>query len=388
MKEALVFGAGSVGRGLLGHLLFLSGYEIVFADIRKDLIEDLNRRRSYLLTLVDWRLTGDPLEITQGELVEEKILISSLRAISSECKESVLKEVRRAQVIFTCAGARALPAIAQVLAPALARREQPVNLILCENIPDPAQELRQLLLRENPSLEGLLGQRVGLVPAVVGRMIPLPEEEQEDPLALRAEPYPFLPVDAEALISPIPSLTGLTPTAPFAVAVQRKLFLHNGPHSIAAYLGYQKGYRYIHEAVWDEGIRQTVWEAMQEASLALQRTYSLDPRDEEAYCKDLLRRFANPGLKDTVLRVGRDPWRKLGSQERLIGGARMALNQGIPPKAILKGIKSALAYDPPTDEYAQELQKLLREGGVPLVLQRVCGLSPEEPLYKLLIAAN
>ncbi len=384
--EALVFGAGSVGRGLLGHLLFLSGYEIVFADIREELIAELNHRRSYPLTLVDWRLTGDPLEVTRGELVETQVEISSLRAISSADRESVLKEVGRAQVIFTCAGARAFPAIAQVLAPALAHREQPVNLILCENLPDPAQELRQLLLRENPSLEELLGQRIGLVPAVVGRMIPLPEEEQEDPLALRAETYPFLPVDAEALIPPIPSLTGLTPTTPFVVAVQRKLFLHNGPHSIAAYLGYQKGYRYIHEAIWDEEIRQTVWEAMQDARLALQYTYSLDPRDEETYCRDLLRRFANPGLKDTVLRVGRDPWRKLGPQERLIGGARMALSQGIHPEAILKGIRSALAYDPPTDEYAQELQKLLREGGLPLVLQRVCGLSPEEPLYTLLIS--
>ncbi len=44
MKEAVIFGAGAVGRGFLGQLYSESGYRVTFADVDQALLDALNRR--------------------------------------------------------------------------------------------------------------------------------------------------------------------------------------------------------------------------------------------------------------------------------------------------------------------------------------------------------
>jgi mannitol-1-phosphate 5-dehydrogenase len=57
---------------------------------------------------------------------------------------------------------------------------------------------------------------------------------------------------------------------------------------------------------------------------------------------DLLERMMNPHLKDTVERVGRDPERKLGWNDRLIGAMRLVLSQGIKPVRFALGAAAAV----------------------------------------------
>ena len=52
---------------------------------------------------------------------------------------------------------------------------------------------------------------------------------------------------------------------------------------------------------------------------------------------DLLGRFGNEALQDTCQRVGGDPVRKLGPEDRLIGAAFLALEQGVIPAYIAAG---------------------------------------------------
>ena len=61
------------------------------------------------------------------------------------------------------------------------------------------------------------------------------------------------------------------------------------------------------------------------------------------YADDLLARMTNPYLLDTVERVGRDPARKLGWNDRLVGTMRVALDQGIEPQRYAFGAAAALA---------------------------------------------
>ncbi len=56
----------------------------------------------------------------------------------------------------------------------------------------------------------------------------------------------------------------------------------------------------------------------------------------------ILKRMVNPHLLDTVARVGRDPQRKLGWNDRIIGGIRLALEQGVDPKHYAMGAAAAL----------------------------------------------
>ena len=53
--------------------------------------------------------------------------------------------------------------------------------------------------------------------------------------------------------------------------------------------------------------------------------------------------MTNSYLLDTVERVGRDPARKLGWNDRLVGTMRLALEQGIKPRRYAFGTAAALA---------------------------------------------
>jgi hypothetical protein len=61
------------------------------------------------------------------------------------------------------------------------------------------------------------------------------------------------------------------------------------------------------------------------------------------YADGLLERMTNPYLRDTVERVGRDPRRKLGWDDRLVGTIRVGLRQGLVPRRYALGVAAALA---------------------------------------------
>jgi len=46
-KKLVLFGAGKIGRSFIAQLFCRSGYETVFVDINKDIINELNRRKRY-----------------------------------------------------------------------------------------------------------------------------------------------------------------------------------------------------------------------------------------------------------------------------------------------------------------------------------------------------
>ena len=58
---------------------------------------------------------------------------------------------------------------------------------------------------------------------------------------------------------------------------------------------------------------------------------------------DLMERMVNPWLNDLVARVIRDPRRKLGWNDRLIGTMRLVLDAGIAPRRFAEGAAAALA---------------------------------------------
>ena len=46
-KKAVIFGAGKIGRSFIGQLFSRGGYEVVFVDVYKPVIDELNRRGNY-----------------------------------------------------------------------------------------------------------------------------------------------------------------------------------------------------------------------------------------------------------------------------------------------------------------------------------------------------
>jgi mannitol-1-phosphate 5-dehydrogenase len=319
--KAVVYGGGNIGRGFLGQLLYESGYETVFIDVNQELIDKLNADHSY------------PIKIVCNEYQRE-VVIRNVRAVHSK---DAAEEIATADVIFTSAGVNVLPHIAPVLREGLARRSTGVDIIICENLIHADQYLRDLV---QPA------DNIGFVEASVGRMVPVMTEEMRegDIAKVWVEPFCTLPVDKSAFKNLIPPVKGMLPSEPFDYYIQSKLYLHNMGHAIAAYLGMQKGYEYIWQAMADADIYETVKEAMYASVSALHLEHGKPKEEITAYADDLLFRFQNKYLGDTTKRVGRDAQRKLAPNDRLMGALRLCQKHKAPTENIKCGIMAALDY--------------------------------------------
>jgi mannitol-1-phosphate 5-dehydrogenase len=187
---------------------------------------------------------------------------------------------------------------------------------------------------------------IGLVEASVGRMVPVMTDEMREGCMTKiwVEPFCILPVDKAAFKNPVPEIKGMLPSEPFEYHIQGKLYLHNTGHAIAAYLGMQKGYEYIWQAMEDGEIYETVKSAMYASVRALCLEHGKPEEIIREYADDLMIRFQNRYLKDTTARVGRDAERKLAPNDRLLGALKLCQKHKVPTDSIKRGIIAALDY--------------------------------------------
>jgi mannitol-1-phosphate 5-dehydrogenase len=375
MKKAVIFGAGNIGRGFLGQLFCESGYEVLFVEINRAVIAALNERHSYTLRLVEAQDA-------------EEVAVGPVRALDGREVELCAQAVAEAGLAATAVGAAALPVIAPILAAGIFRRhaaavKEPLNIIICENLKNAARVFRNYL-REHlaEAACAYLNRRVGLVDAVIARMVPImpPELAEEDPTLVLAEPYKRLPVDKSAFVGQVPAIVGLEPYDNFGAYVDRKLYLHNAGHAMLAYLGYKRGLTYGYEALEDPQVRPLFERALQEATQALVAEHDFTPAELQEHVVDLTRRFANRALGDTVFRLGRDPIRKLAPDDRLVGAARLAEKHNIIPAGLTWGIAAGLAFADPGDPVALDVQRRLQEEGFAATLAEICAIRADEPL--------
>ncbi|MBM4031745.1 MAG: mannitol-1-phosphate 5-dehydrogenase [Planctomycetes bacterium] len=377
MSTAVHFGAGNIGRGFLGQLYWQSGWETVFVDVLDAVVAALNARGAYTLQIVDAECRA--------------LTIDHVRAIHGRDAEAVAEAIAACGLVSTAVGVRALPLVVPSLAAGLAlraeRSAEPLNVVVCENLLDAAHTLREGVLGAvPPSARAFVAERVGFVSTVVSRMVPVVPEgvRARDPLYVAVEAYCTLPVDAAAFVGGPPPIEGFLPVPNIAAHEERKLFCHNCGHALCAYAGYRMGLAYIAEAIGEPSVRELVAGGLAETGQALIATHGFEPAEHARHVADLLRRFANRALGDTVARVGRDPIRKLGRNDRLVGAAQFCLDNGVAPRHIIEGIRAALAYGQPDDPEAQRLQAMLRGRGLEAVLSEVCGLTRDDGLWQLI----
>jgi mannitol-1-phosphate 5-dehydrogenase len=380
-RIAVQFGAGNIGRGFMAQLFHESGYEVVFVEAVSSIVDEINRRKRYTI-----RIVGEDLE---------EVEITGIRAVYSYEVEQVAEEIARADIACTAVGVNVLRQVAPSLARGILRRSQnagmpPLNILICENQLDANQILRHAVLEHLPAeLHQYVETHIGFVLCVVSRMVPVmtPEEKRKDPLAIKVEAYKRLPVDAKAIKGEVPPIVGLEPVDNFVGYVERKLFVHNAAHAILGYLGWLKGYTYVHEAMADPQIRSMLDESMQEVCEALIRKHGFTREAMQEHLADLYRRFENKALGDTIERVTRDPERKLRPDDRLVGAARLLLDNGMQPKGFCTAIAAALLYDNPDDVSAVALQKRIEQEGVSTVLEQLTGITPDIPMHQCILSA-
>ncbi len=218
----------------------------------------------------------------------------------------------------------------------------------------------------------------GFPDCMISRVVPRPEP---DPLRIVAEDYNEWTTRRESFRGEKPAaLSALELVDNQTARLERKLFIHNGGHATCGYLAFHRGHRYIHEAVADAAVAKHVLGALDELGEVVRRKWGFSAESIDHYKQDLCRRGAIPEMRDEVLRVIRDPIRKLSPRQRLVAPATLAVEYGLPRGEIVGAIVAALRYSHPKNPQSLALSKQFAEQGLSKVLENICGILPGSPL--------
>lgn len=356
MKPLFVgFGFGAIQAGLFLFEAHRTGRfaRLVAAEVDRGVVEAVRANGNrYVVNIAH----ADRLEQAEVEPVE------LYNPAAADQRELLVEAVSQATEMAT-----ALPSVrfyegvgadsvAAILAEGLARRAEhapPAIIYAAENHNHAAEHLEEAVRRRDPAAAA----RAQFVNTVIGKMsgVAQAEEARLAPLA-PALPRGFL-VEAfnRILISRIHSEGAQRSITVFEEKVdllpfeEAKLYGHNAIHAMGGYLAAAAGLKSMAELPSRPGILELMRRAfLKDSGAALVRKYNgLDPLFTEAgmryYAEDLLQRMVNPWLDDAVERITRDPLRKLGWDDRLVGAMRLCMQQGIAPQALAMGVAAAVA---------------------------------------------
>ncbi|WP_328998666.1 mannitol dehydrogenase family protein [Kribbella sp. NBC_00709] len=239
------------------------------------------------------------------------------------------------------------------LAAGIARREEPLTIVSCDNLVANGPFLRKLVTDYFDALGKVPDtfEATRFPASMVDRIVPATTEDD------RAEAARLLGVRDEAVVVAEPFLQwiiendfagdrpawergGAVLTADVAPWEQAKLRMLNATHSMLAYLGALRGYETIAEAVRDEELA-----GFSRALMTDDVVPTLTPPDGldlAAYGDSVLERFANPALKHRTRQVAMDGSVKL--PVRMLGTVRDRLAAGAEPRMISLAVAAWMVY--------------------------------------------
>jgi hypothetical protein len=344
-----VIGAGAIGRGFLPWCFRDSSF--TFVDVNSAIVDSMREKHHYRT-----------YRARNGRLESIDVAVTAAHTPGSFPKY----EPRAWVAAFVNVGPRHAATAASVLAD----YEGPI--VLCENDPATVILVRNAIGRDRVYFA---------VPDVITSSTAPPELLELDSLSVVTEDG-VLFVDES--VGTLPGVyEALTAKELLNVQWAAKLFLHNTPHCVAAYLGALAGVRYLHEAMAVPQIDAIVSGAMTEMLNSLKLRWEIPHSFLEWYSEKELARFRNNLLCDPIERVAREPLRKLETDGRLIGAAQVCLASGFIPHNLLAGIAGALLFsnDLDADRHLGFMRKALTPG---TFISHILALRPGEALEIIL----
>ena len=366
--QALHFGAGSIGRGFIGDLLNESGYDLIFVDTNIHLNEQMQRQGGY--------------EIYTIEKGYQQKFIPIKQAFSPVTQQQeVVRQCITADLITTAVWADNLGKIAPLLLAGLRARQQAgkprINVIVCENALFNGQILRHELLKMG---EKEVDALAAFPDTAVDRMVLSTERNGKNVIDVGVDFE--LVIDRQALINPDSKpIFGATYTDNLQKYLERKLYIINGGHAWAGFVGHLKGYETMSQIFADSLLVDEIKESMRETARLLHVKYAFPMDGLEKYIQFAINRFCTPGVVDTVQRVCRSPVRKLAPGDRLTGPCEQCEAAGLPTDYLVKGIAAAFHYHDPADEQSVELQNYISKYSVSQAITHFTGIKLNTRLH-------
>lgn len=361
----LLFGAGASGRGHL--TIQIRKYNndfITYVDKNSGLVDALNEAENFKVRLLN--LDGS----------ERIVTIDDFNVVDRKEENAITEAFVKADLVLTCVIAENLEDVSHAIAKGIEKRMNekkysPLNIIACENL----NNASQLLEKQTMSLLGedcarYASEFIGFPDAMISCVVPVPK----DYLDIVAEDYNEWVVRKSKFKGESDDFRFLDVIDNFDAYLERKLWIHNGGHATVAYAGIRKGYETIYDAISDNDIAVFAVSVMHQIGDAVIHKYGFDFDETREYEANFCRRGMIAEMKDSLARVVRDPLRKLGIADRLMGPALYAYSNGLPYENILKSLVNVTLYTNNDDPEAVRMQREIEQNGFEKFCETTLGL--------------
>lgn len=310
MKKVMILGAGKTGRGFIPR--FLQPVSLTFCDKNQDLIHTLSKQSTYQIHFFNERsaetIHYDACCVWGSETSRKLFLETDLLCISIDCSNYL--------------------SIAEELMMLVKQRETPLIIITFENGVDAGKILLKYGDREARNNCIILDAGVFCT------------TENAEGLDMISQDLDYLPIQESGLLLPF---TNLTQIKDFSSLMKRKLYTYNCLSAVICYMGYYQGYEWLSEAANDQRIRVKIMKFLPELNKQLSIHFNVPFNDQKSFSDSALLKFADPYLKDSIVRNARNVSRKLGIEERLYKPLQLLKNEG--REVLLETIACACIYD-------------------------------------------
>lgn len=373
--SCVIFGAGKIARGFIGHLLYLSGIDFTFVEKCESLAALINERKEYTVNIL-----GNS---------EQNCVVKNTKALDFSDKEKIAETIANADAVFNAVGGKNLSEIVPFLTAGIeakAKKGGYLNIVTCENWKQPADILRNgidEIIAEDA--REYFENNVGITEAVIMRSAIEADKAllEKDPLIVNVQNYWELPVDASRLKGQLPAIKGLKMISEFTGFLERKFYTYNAANGTTSYLGALFGYEKIADAAHDERILKILDGVYKETAQALSMKHNFPLEEQLAFTLTSKRKLQDYTIVDFIERNARDPLRKLGPDDRLVGSARLVDSFGIKPENLCTAIAAAIYYQSEGDEFANKLCEMRKDHGVDYILENVCKLDTDGTIATL-----
>lgn len=351
MKNVIIVGAGRLGKGFMGETFYNAGWKITFLDNDPRVIQELNRTHTYEVSVhTTKRVFTNTIKNYDAYLVDDY--------------EHVLKAFLKADLLMLPLYPSDFPAAANELAVYFNQqfKVDPTakkTLICLTNknhlINQITQGFRSHLADDE--VRNWFDQNVVIRDSIVRRST---DADSNYATKLVTTAVASLIIQGP-VYSDFSDVKWLDVRDNVEMLKDIKVFTINGPHATTAYEGYLQGYDDIAKAETDEKVHQLVQGVHDETIEAVLYEYPVT-RDQIRELEYLP--AAKDEMSDSIYRVGFDPIRKVGKNDRLMGVINLCEKYHLPYNAHVKALAAAFAYDESRDSQAMKIQADIKEMGI------------------------
>jgi len=367
MNKIVIVGAGRLGKGFIGEVFEKAGWKITFIDKDNKVIEMLNENNEYHVT------------VHKVEKIDYRI-VKGFKAYTWN-DEGVVDSIIDTDLIMMALYPEDFPDAFSSLKPALYKRLEKnplkkLSIVCLTNKNHLMKNFKEIILNsESPEFVSWYKNMITLSDSIIRRST---DANSNHSIDIHSTAVLSLLIE-KPLNAPLEKVEWMEPVDNLELLKDLKVFSVNGPHVTSAFAGQYYGYSIWNDAMNDKRVSSLVEQVSLEINQAILNNYPVSKQDLNNLS---VFPVAKGNMEDTILRIAKDPIRKLGKHDRLVGIAEVAEKSNLSFDALSRSIALGYLYKNEDDEKSLELQKVIQNYGIESAIQKISEIEPDTILFK------